>query len=102
MEEEQVDRIKVQVQSKLQIADEAYIGDKTAKVEVIVSAAAGEGAPYELLHAMLERHVRTFLIENWEQIRVPNNSAGSEYRNDYIDYDLKTCILFILWAWLHI
>ena len=100
MKEEDLDRI--QQRSRLQIAEAEYIGDKTAKVEAILSAAEGEGAPYKLLSAMHERHLRTFLIEHWEQIAEINDPEGSGYSTDYIDYDVHTFQLFILWAWAHI
>ncbi len=75
---------------------------KTTLVQAILVAVEGQRGPYKLLKAMQERHVRAFLQQHWEQISELNDPQGSGYDDDYLDYDLHTCQLFILWAWAHI
>ena len=90
------------VTRKLQSADADFVGSINMQVQAILSAVDGAGGPYKLLKVMEERHVRTFLAENWEDIADINDPEGSGYDTDYIDYDMHTCQLFILWFWAHI
>ena len=89
------------IASKLQSADEDFVGSINMQVQAILSAVDGAGGPYKLLKVMEERHVRTFLAENWEDIADINDPEGSGYDTDYIDYDMRTCQLFILFSWAH-
>lgn len=85
------------IRQKLHIADVDFGGSKKQQVQRILDAVADEKGPSTLLNAMAERHVRIFLSEQWEQISKANFAEGSD--EDYIDYDMQTCQLCILWAW---
>ena len=41
--------------------------------------------------------VRIFLSEQWGQFSKANFGEGSD--EDFVDYDMQTCQLCILWAW---
>lgn len=93
IKEQELDKIR----QKLQIPDAEFCGSKEQQVQRITTAVADEKGPYMLLNAMAERHVRIFLSEQWGQISNANFGAGTD--EDYIDYDMQTCQLCILWAW---
>ena len=98
-------RVKVEeldkVRLKLRMADADFGGSQAQQVQAILSEVEGANGPHRLLKAMAERHVRTFLGENWDYISQANDLAGSGDDSDPIDYDMKTCQLFIMWAWAH-
>ena len=97
MKAEELHRIML----KLRISEADFGGSQAQQVQAILSEVEGATGPHRLLKAMAERHVRTFLGENWEYIAHANDPEGSGYDADPIDYDMKTCQLFILWAWAH-
>ena len=84
---------------KLNIAEAAIGGSREQQVQTILSQVQGVKGPHTLLSAMAERHVRSFLIENRRQIARDN--FGEDTDEDYIDYDVRTCQLRILWGWAH-
>lgn len=85
------------IRQKLHIADAEFGVSKEQQVQAILNAVADEKGPSTLLNAMAERHVRAFLSEKWGQIAMAN--FGEDSVEDYIDYDMQTCQLCILWAW---
>lgn len=89
------------LRQRLNIADADFGNNKVAQVQAILSAVEGQKGPHKLLSCMVDRHVRTFLSENWEQIAMINDPEASGYDTDPIDYDMHTCQLFILWSWAH-
>ena len=93
VKQQELDKIR----QKLHIEDAESGGSKEQQVQRILAAVADEKGPYKLLNAMAERHVRTFLSEQWGQIAKAN--FGDVTNEDYIDYDVQTCQLCILWAW---
>ena len=81
---------------KLQGADADLSGSTDLKVQAILSAVHSAGGPSKLLDAMEERHVRTFFVDNWEEIAEANNAVAC---GDCINYDVNDCKLFILGYW---
>ena len=94
VKEQELDKIR----QKLRVADAEFAGSKEEQVQIILNAVADEKGPSTLLSGMAERHVRIFLSEQWGQFSKANFGEGTD--EDYIDYDMQTCQLCILWAWV--
>lgn len=87
------------IYQKLDIGDAASGDSRGTQIQTMLSQVQGEKGPHTLLSAMSDRHVRTFLTEHWQQIARDN--FGEDTDEDYIDYDMRTCQLCILWGWAH-
>lgn len=74
--------------------------DKDALVPAVLAAAEGPREPWQLLKAMRKPDVRIFMEQHWRQIEQLNEPEASGY-GDRVGFDIKTCYLFILWAWAH-
>ena len=96
VQEQELDKIR----QKLHVADVEFGDSKEQQVQGILNAVADEKGPYTLLNAMAERHVRIFLSEQWGQFSKANFGEGSD--EDFVDYDMQTCQLCILWAWANL